>query len=149
MFQGDWHTTGVWVARKCVFELEFLRPTPLCITRVIASRDMWARQEYFTGITFCGSACVNVFMCFPYICVPSVHLYHLRAVTDPWEMSSYYCTIGFGGLKYRWFAGMTREWNAVPKIMNVSMNWEFFLISRPITDWNASMIYMFILFKIV
>jgi len=52
MFQGDWHTTGVWVARKCVSELEFLCPVPLCTTRVIASRDMWARAEYFTGIHF-------------------------------------------------------------------------------------------------
>jgi len=46
------------------------------------------------------------------------------------------------GRKCRWWAGMTRGRNAVPKIMNMSMNWEFFLISRPITDWNTKMIYI-------
>jgi hypothetical protein len=64
MFQGDWHTTGVWVARKCVSELEFFCPTPLCITRFIASRGVRARPEYFTGITllwFRISGCVYVF----------------------------------------------------------------------------------------
>jgi len=40
-------------------------------------------------------------MYFPYVRVPSVHLYHLRAVTDPWEMSSCNCTTGLGGVKSR------------------------------------------------
>jgi hypothetical protein len=35
-------------------------------------------------LLFCGSACVDVFMYFPYVCVPSEHLYNLRAVADPW-----------------------------------------------------------------
>jgi hypothetical protein len=51
-------------------------------------------QNILQVLLFCGLACVNVFMYVPYLRVPSVHLYHLIAVTCAWEMSFCYCTTG-------------------------------------------------------
>ena len=68
-------------------------------------------QNVLQVLRFCGLSCVNVFMYFPYLHVPSVHHYHhhhLRVVTNPWK-SSCYCTIGHGGLKSKGSAEMTRR----------------------------------------